>query len=270
MEVSDIQKRYTPYGKLVIITGFTQGIGRAMALEFLQCGAHVLGCSRHQQDVDDLVDTCKSQGYKMVHGIACDVATAAGREMLVQKSAHVFGGEGLDVLINNVGTNLPASKRMTSDMDDDDFSYIMDVNLKSAFALSRDVYPLLKKAPSGNGCVLFNSSVAGGPPAMKSGCLYGMSKAGMNMLAKNLACEWARDGIRAVSVAPWYTNTELAQKVLADDTYRNDVLRRTPMNRTAEPEEVARVFAFLASPAASYITGCTVPVDGGYSVMGLY
>lgn len=267
--VSDIQKRYTPYGKLVVITGFTQGIGRATALEFLSCGAHVLGCSRHQQDVDDFVATCRSQGYEAIHGIACDVATADGRAELVRKSQEVFGG-GLDVLINNVGTNLPASKRQASDMEDDDFSYIMDVNLKSAFSLSRDVYPLLKNAPSGSGCVLFNSSVAGGPPAMKSGCLYGMSKAGMNMLAKNLACEWACDGIRSVSIAPWYTNTELAQKVLSNDAYRNDVLKRTPMNRTAEPEEVASVFAFLASEAASYITGCTVPVDGGYSVMGLY
>lgn len=269
MEISDIQRTYTPYGKLVVITGFTQGIGKATAVEFLSCGAHVLGCSRHQDDVDTFVDMCRSQGYINIHGLACDVSTAPGRAQLVDKARDVFGG-GIDVLINNVGTNLPANKRRTSDMEDDDFSYIMDVNLKSAFALSRDVFPLLKNAPSGNGCVLFNSSVAGGPCAMKSGCLYGMSKSGMNMLAKNLACEWAKDNIRAVSVAPWYTNTELAQKVLSDDEYRNEVLQRTPMNRTAEPEEVARVFAFLASPAASYITGCTVPVDGGYSVMGLF
>lgn len=265
----EIQNIYTPCGKCVVITGFTQGIGKATALEFLSCGARVLGCARHEKDVDDLVKTWRSEGYDHVYGIACDVATAVGRAELVQRAQDVFG-TGVDVLVNNVGTNLPATKRSATAMDDDDFTHIMDVNLKSAFCLSRDVHPLLKNAPSGNGCILFNSSVAGGPPAMKSGCLYGISKAGMNMLAKNLACEWAKDAIRVVSVAPWYTNTELAQKVLSDDAYKNEVLRRTPMNRTAEPVEVARVFAFLASPAASYITGCTVPVDGGYSVMGLY
>lgn len=153
-------------------------------------------------------------------------------------------------------------------MTDEDFDVLFDVNLKSAFALCREFYPMLKA--SGDACILFNSSVAGGPTAMKSGCLYGMSKASMNHLAKNIACEWGKDGIRAVSIAPWYTETPLAMKVLKDPVYEKSVLDRTPMGRVAQPEEVAAVMSFLASPAASYITGITVPVDGGYSVMGLY
>lgn len=92
----------------------------------------------------------------------------------------------------------------------------------------------------------------------------------MNQLAKNLACEWAKDGIRVNSVSPWYTATPLAQQVLKDETLRKEVLDRTPMKRVGEPQEVASVMAFLASKAASYITGQNVHVDGGYSVMGYY
>lgn len=115
-----------------------------------------------------------------------------------------------------------------------------------------------------------NSSVAGGPTAMFSGSLYAMTKASMNQLTKNLACEWAKDGIRVVSVAPWYTDTELANQVLQNNGYLDAVLARTPMKRIAKCSEVARVMAFLTSPAAAFMTGLTVPIDGGYSIMGLF
>jgi tropinone reductase I len=167
--------------------------------------------------------------------------------------------------LQNVGTNI---RKPTATFTDDDFAVIFHTNVHSAFALSRDFYPMLKASRSG--CVLFNSSVAGGPTAMKSGTLYAMTKAALNQFAKNLACEWAKDGIRAVSVAPWYTETPLAMQVLQDATFAAEVLARTPLGRVAKPVEVARVMGFLASPASSYITGITVPVDGGYSVMGLF
>lgn len=167
--------------------------------------------------------------------------------------------------LQNVGTNV---RKPTVEMTDEDFQFISSTNVQSAWSLCRDFHPMLKA--SGSGCIIFNSSVAGGPTAMRSGTLYGMSKAAMNQLAKNLGCEWAKDGIRVLAVAPWYTATPLAMQVLSDKDYNEAVLARTPMGRVARPEEVARVFAFLASPAASYMTGVTVPVDGGYSSMGFY
>lgn len=171
------------------------------------------------------------------------------------------------VLFEIAGTNV--GHRPTLNYSDDDFTFTMNVNLQSAFSLTRDFYPLLKATAPGS-CVLFNSSVAGGPTAMRSGSLYGMSKAAMNHLVKNLACEWGSVGIRIVAVAPWYTATPLAMRVLQNKEFEASVLARTPLGRVAQPEEVARTMAFLASPAASYITGATVPVDGGYSIMGLY
>ena len=103
---------------------------------------------------------------------------------------------------------------------------------------------------------------------MPAGCRW--VQAALNQMAKNLTCEWAKEGVRAVSVAPWYTATPLAQQVLRDEAYNQAVLDRTPMGRVAQPAEVARVVSFLSSPAASYIAGATIPVDGGYSCMGFY
>lgn len=111
---------------------------------------------------------------------------------------------------------------------------------------------------------IVNVSSVGGVQAMNSGALYGMLKGGMNHLTKNLACEWGCLGVRVNCVCPWYTNTPLAQQVLKNEEYRSRVLFRTPMQRVGEPEEVAAAVAFLCMPAAAYITGQVLSIDGGY------
>ncbi|GFH18731.1 tropinone reductase [Haematococcus lacustris] len=167
--------------------------------------------------------------------------------------------------LNNVGTNI---RKPTVDYTSEEYSRLMATNLESAYHLCQVAHPLLKA--SGQAVVLFNSSVAGGPTAMRSGTIYAMTKAALNQLTKNLACEWAAEGIRVNSVAPWYTATELAMQVLQDEDFRRQVISRTPLARVGQPEEVAATFAFLASPAAAFITGQTLAVDGGYSVKGLF
>jgi Tropinone reductase 1 len=152
-----------------------------------------------------------------------------------------------------------------SELSLDEYRRVQQVNLESCFELCRLLRPaLIRGAPA---AVVNNASVAG-LTHLRTGAPYGMSKAAMIQLTRNLAVEWAGEGIRVNAVAPWYIRTPLAEQVLADAAYRQEVLERTPMGRVGEPEECARAIAFLCMPAAGYITGQCLAVDGGFSVFG--
>ncbi|WIA11302.1 hypothetical protein OEZ85_011425 [Tetradesmus obliquus] len=258
-----LKARFSLEGKTALVTGGTKGIGQAVVAELCALGAKVYFCSRSQQDVDAALASFQQQGYA-VAGMAADVANKEPREQLVQQVSDAFGGS-LHILVNNVGTNI---RKPTSEFTDQDYSTVLTTNLESAFKLCQLCRPLLKAA--GSSSILFNSSVAGGPLAMFSGTLYAMSKAALNQLTKNLAVEWAPDGIRVNSVAPWYTATPLAMQVLQDKEFEAKVVSATPMGRIAQPSEVASVMAFLTGPGAAFVTGQTLAVDGGYSVKGFY
>jgi Tropinone reductase 1 len=131
--------------------------------------------------------------------------------------------------------------------------------------MSAAAYPLLKK--SGRASILNISSVAG-LTSLKTGSPYAITKAGIIQLTKNLAAEWAVDGIRVNAIAPWYIKTPLTEALLNKPDFLKSVLDRTPMKRVGEPREVASAAAFLCSDAASYITGQCIAVDGGFSVYG--
>lgn len=286
-------------GQTALVTGGTKGIGRATAEELASLGAHVFVCSRGEADVAATVRDLKAKGWAAT-GWACDVKDAQQRQQLVERVGEAFGGK-LNHLINNVGTNI---RKPTVDYTAEDFNHIWNTNFESAFNLCQLAHPLLKAAaaaapagadsaavtaaaaapaaaaagadssPSaprfpGNASIVFNSSVAG-IVAIRSGSIYGTTKAAMNQLTRNLACEWARDGIRVNSVAPWYTATDLANQVLKDDAFRNDVISRTPMRRVADPQEAAAAIAFFCLGAASFVTGQIMAVDGGFTVNGFY
>jgi Tropinone reductase 1 len=161
-----------------------------------------------------------------------------------------------------VGTNI---RKKAGDYTESEYEVILSTNLSSAFYLSVLFYPLLQK--SANASIVNISSVAG-LTHLRTGAIYGMTKAALVQLSKNLAVEWANDNIRVNAIAPWYIETPLASAVLRNEVYLNEVLSRTPMNRIGQPEEVANAVAFMCMPAASFITGQCLAVDGGFSVYG--
>ncbi len=251
-----MQSSWSFSGGWCLVTGGTSGIGLAVAEECLRLGAKVCVIGRDAQRLERALERLSPLGT--VEGLQADVSSEAGR---VPVSRWLESRSGLAALVNNVGTNI---RKPALDYSEVEIRRLLDTNLLSALALCRLCHPQLKQA---GGAVVQVSSVAG-LTHLRTGVIYAMTKAALNQMSRNLACEWAEDGIRVNTVAPWYIETPLAMTVLQNEDYLREVLARTPMQRIGQPEEVARAVAFLALPAASYITGQCLAVDGGFSVYG--
>jgi tropinone reductase I len=243
-------------GRNALVTGGTRGIGRAIVVELLELGASVMFVARSQTDVDA---AARELGDR-VSGVAADVTSAAGRARIV---AHARERGPLHILVHNAGGNV--RNRLVA-YDDGTIEHLIALNLTAPVLLSRDLHPLLRDAAGAS--VIHVGSVAG-QVALPTGIAYGVAKAGLAQAARTLALEWARDGIRVNTVAPWYTRTPMSEPVLSRPEALAAILARTPLGRIAEPHEVAAAVAFLAMPAASYITGQCLAVDGGMSIQGL-
>jgi len=241
-----------------LITGATRGIGRAILDMFLELGAEVFLIARNPKDIRHLTD--ELAGKYPVEGMAADVTLPGERKALVSILEEKWGR--LDILVNNVGMNI---RKKALEYSEQEIRQIMETNMYSAFSLAREVHPLLKR--SGEASLVNISSVAG-LTHIRTGVVYGMTKAAIVQMTRNLSVEWATHGIRVNAVAPWYIDTPLARQVLKNLDYLQEVLNRTPMKRIGKPEEVAAAVAFLCMPAASYITGQTLAVDGGFSIYG--
>ncbi len=254
-----MEKRWTLKEKKALITGGTKGIGLAVAEEFALSGAELALAARNKDDLDKVCRKFAEKGVKCF-GIQADVSKREDYEKILNKLEAEWGD--LDIFVNNVGTNI---RKKADEYSFEEYDFIMNTNLRSAFELTRLLFPLLKKNESSN--VVFVSSVAG-QIHLKTGAVYAMTKAAINQLTKNLAAEWAKDKIRVNAVAPWYIRTPLAETVLKNKTYLNEVLSRTPMNKIGEPEDVAAVVSFLSMPASAYVTGQIISVDGGFTING--
>ncbi len=244
-------------GQVALVTGASVGIGRAIAAELLGLGADVMIVARDEAQLEITrgeLEELFPEGQ--VRAFAADVADAEQRREIFDWVEDL--GNGLQILVNNAGTNL---RRPTMDYTDAEWRELFETNLFSAFELSRFAFPLLSQHAAS---AIVNVGSVSGLTHVRTGAPYGMTKAALHQLTRNLACEWAEDGVRVNAVAPWYIRTRRTSTSLADADYLDEVIERTPMGRVGEPEEVATAVAFLCLPASSYVTGECIAVDGGF------
>lgn len=244
-------------GHTALVTGASKGIGYACARELAALGADVLMVARDErvlQEVrDELADECPEVN---IWGMVADMTDQEDRLAVFDWVTDL--GVDLSILVNNVGGNVV---KATLDYSGDEFRDIFELNVFSAFEMCRLAHPYLVQ--HGNAAIVNVGSVSG-VTHVRTGSPYGMTKAALHQMTRNLACEWADDGIRVNAVAPWYIRTQRSEPALADADYLDEVLDHTPMGRIGEPEEVAGAVAFLCLPAASYVTGELIAVDGGF------
>ena len=237
-------------GKVALVTGAAQGIGEACSRRFAREGARVV-----LADVDDTRGQALANelGGLYVH---CDVGDKAQVDALVAQAVAAYGR--IDVLVNNAGIFKAAD---FLDITEADFDAVLRVNLKGAFLVGQAVARVMAQAGSGT---IVNMSSVNGVMAIPTIASYNVSKGGINQLTRVMALALADKGIRVNAVAPGTIATELAAKaVLTSEEAKQKILSRTPMKRLGEPSEIADVVAWLASDAASYVTGEIVTVDGG-------
>ena len=237
-------------GRVCIVTGSAQGIGEACARRFAREGARVV-----ITDVDDSRGQTLAQelGAMYVH---CDVGDKAQVDALV---AHAMAAHGrIDVLVNNAGIFKAADFLEVTEAD---FDAVLRVNLKGSFLVGQAVAREMARVRRGS---IVNMSSVNGVLTIPTIASYNVSKGGINQLTRVMALALADQGIRVNAVAPGTIATELAAKaVLTSEEAKARILSRTPMKRLGEPSEVADVVAWLASDAASYVTGEIVTIDGG-------
>ncbi|NLN32760.1 MAG: glucose 1-dehydrogenase [Flavobacteriaceae bacterium] len=242
--------------KVAIVTGAGSGLGEATALEFAKEGASVVLADISDQTAE-LSEKMNADGYSTIF-VKTNVADEGDIAKLVEQTVAKFGK--LDIMFANAGINI---ERTLENLETDDWQKVIDVNLKSVYLSDR--YAIKQFRKQGTGGVIINSGSIHSLVAREGLAAYAATKGGVKLLTQQIAAEVSRDGIRAVAIAPGYIKTPLIN-TLSQEVIDN-LVNLHPIGRLGEPIEVARTVLFLASDDASFITGITLPIDGGYTAV---
>jgi len=240
-------------GKIALITGANGGFGVEIARKFASAGAHVVLHGRQAEPLEAHAEELRTQGWTASTFIAeldDPASLAQACKDLASRHTHI------DCVINNAGAR---DRRSVAELDRDAFRHLVEVNLVAPYDLVRQLLP---RMPAGSSVV--NITSIAGSIAKAGDPAYTASKGGLESLTRALAAEWGSRGIRVNAVAPGFFATEPNASFVADTTVGEFLKTRTALGRWGRPEEVAGIIAFLCSQEASYITGATIPVDGGY------
>lgn len=246
-------------GKIALITGGGRGLGETFAHALADAGASIVLCSRNLAACEQVKENIVANGGKAL-AFACDITQMQDIEEVISQTQANLGE--IDILINNSGATWGAPAEQ---MPIEKFSRVMEVNVQGTFMMAQAVGRTM--ITRGKGGTIINiasvAGLAGGRPAYLNTVGYSTSKAAVINLTRDLATHWATYGITVNAIAPGWFPTHMSQKLL--DRYQEEMLTDIPLHRFGKPEELQGVIVFLASPAATYITGQVIVVDGGLS-----
>ncbi|MGB8987696.1 MAG: glucose 1-dehydrogenase [Candidatus Sulfotelmatobacter sp.] len=247
-------------GKVAVVIGGSSGIGRTLARGLAEAGADVVPSARRLELVNEIADEIESLGRRSLR-LTCDVTDHGSLGKVLQASVQALGK--VDILVNAAGFNQRAP---TLDFPEVDWDRLIDTNLTGTLRACQVFGRHMIERRYGR---IINIASMGSFLALYEVAAYCASKAGVASLTKSLAIEWARHGVCVNAIAPGYFRTQLTEKLLTGTPRGEEVLIRTPMNRFGELDELIGAAVFLASDAASFVTGTVLPVDGGFLASGV-
>jgi 2-dehydro-3-deoxy-D-gluconate 5-dehydrogenase len=244
-------------GRVALVTGAAQGLGAAASWALARHGADVVLLDVQGDAAQGQADQIASATGRDVLGLAADTRDAAQVEGCVQRAIDLFGR--IDILVNNAGIH---RRGTPTEYEPQDLADVFAVNLVGCYHVLGAVGRIMLRQQGGS--IVNVSALGGGVVGLgRGGSIYGMTKGGIVALTRDLAAEWGPQGIRVNAVAPGWIRTPMTRALQHDPDRAARVLERVPLRRWGEAADVAGVIVFLASDAAAYVTGCTIPIDGG-------